>query len=368
MSASNLVKNITVVMIIFCACLPSIISFFSATTSSTISILENRKLSLFPTLSWPMEHYTSDIDQFLNDNFGMRKTGLKINRRLLKLIGDNPSKVVEGRNEWLFLGEVDMRDSFMGTGSITMDALSNWHGSIDSLAEVSKKQGAPFVVTIVPNKIRVYSEFAPYDYGYPGQRRFMNSLLKYSGRSEPIILNIEEALVRRKKDKTLYRKTDTHWTSFGAFTSYTEIMSALNKGRVTPWPVLEEDLLIPATITSKKGDLIRLMGEEKYMSETFRDVTLPNPDILHSISFRDKDTSIRGYYTMISANTRSRPQTIVVIGDSFSNIMVPYLTHSFDRVVRVHHRYGEFDVDLVSSYDPDAILLMPIERFAEIWR
>jgi hypothetical protein len=63
---------------------------------------------------------------------------------------------------------------------------------------------------------------------------------------------------------------------------------------------------------------------------------------------------------------RETQKTLVVIGDSFTDAMMPYLKWPYDRVVRIHHGAGDYTVgtDEVLSYNPDAVLIMIVERSA----
>ena len=56
----------------------------------------------------------------------------------------------------------------------------------------------------------------------------------------------------------------------------------------------------------------------------------------------------------------------MIVGDSFADFMMEQFMPSFERVVKIHHGGELYDVgtDEVLSYDPDAVLVMIVERSA----
>jgi hypothetical protein len=383
---ANLIRTLTAIGLMSLACVPAVKHLLEAAlfTRAAISTSENRALALAPRWEGSFTQYTRGMDSYLNDNFGLRGLGLKINTALKRSLGEGAYSAAYGQDGWLFLNEPHMRQSFMGSGLITPQILSGWRAMTQSLAGQASAVNAPFVVTIVPDKLRIYPEYAPRQYGAPSARRLRSFLLtpQTSGLGPSQIIDIEAGLLAQKPIGLVYARTDTHWTARGAFSAYTDLMGALNaqakeRGRA-PWPVLRAGQLTPIEIKNKDTDLRQILGDPAFPLESYVDVQMPLPDppAVFSKQTRTKADETDIHQTIFltrgtSEENNGEPapalQTLVIIGDSFADIAAPFFTHSFQRVVRLHHREGRMLPSAIAVHRPDAVIFMPIERSIPGW-
>jgi hypothetical protein len=379
---ADFLRTLTAIGLMALACVPAAKHLGEAalTGHAAISTAENRALALTPHWAGSFTEYTRGMDSYLNDNFGLRGLGLKINTLLKRGLGEGAYSVAYGQNGWLFLEEPHMRQSYQGRGLITPQILSGWKTMTGAIAAQANAADAPFAVTIVPDKLRVYPEHAPRQYGAPGARRLRALLLgTASGGLPPSqIIDIEAGLLTQKSSGLVYARTDTHWTARGAFSAYIDLMGALNAGAKergrAPWPVLPAQRLTPLEIIEKETDLRQILGDLQFPKESYIDVQmpLPVPPAVFSKEARTEldETDIHQtiFLTRESGSENApAPQTLVIIGDSFADIAAPFFTHSFTRVVRLHHREGRIAPSLIAAYQPDAVILMPVERSIPSW-
>lgn len=346
------------------------------TGQSGVSMGENRALKDWP--KWAevdndMAKYTANISSFLNDHFGGRAQAIRIRNKLFRIIGDNSVSVVEGRTRgWYFLNDGVLWESFTGRLSYSDDDIEDWLLSLDRLQNAAQNNGAVFAAIIPPDKPRMYPRHVPEKYEAPSDRRFVSALLAHPKSGESGLIDIESALRRAKQEGAIYSKTDTHWTGRGAYAAYGAVMEAFNvSGNVSgaSFPILMPEQLVHKDQVEFSGDLAQLMGLKGQVSEILDDVATPNPVLEFTVKVLN-DTGVKqpSWQARSYTNEREEGRTLVIIGDSFSNVLIPFFKHSFDKVIFMHHRMGKFDLEAVAEYDPDAILFAPVERTAVTMR
>lgn len=375
----DLIKTLTAAGLIALACVPALKHMGGAVLnrpSGSVSQAENRRLALTPRWQGSVREYADGMDRYLNDNFGLRGTGLRINTALRRMVGDGAYSVVRGQDGWLFLGDGPMRQSFAGRGLITPQILTGWHDKTQKINHAAQAFNAPFVITLVPDKLRIYPEHAPRQYGAPARRRLRQLLLEQTSRALPgQTVDIEPELLAAKPSGLVYAKTDTHWTGRGAYAAYRALMEGLNAQTDAPWPLLPQSALSETEIKNKDTDLRQILGDETMAKESYSDRQLPQTAPHPEVTVTPAGTGAQIHGTLVlerppqagKIDGERAPQTLVIIGDSFADIAAPFFTHSFSRVVRLHHLEGTIDPGTINAYQPDAVILMPVERSIAGW-
>jgi hypothetical protein len=149
----------------------------------------------------------------------------------------------------------------------------------------------------------------------------------------------------------VYAKTDTHWTEFGAFIAYRRLLDEL-----TRWfdlPTLQEDDLRLAE-ASFSGDLGFKLDPPEESLQVWVDVRRPKASLV-------ADSRVRTNGRRIEYRREGAPYTCLVVGDSFSTRLLPYLAESFGRLVFAH--IPTLDHGLVERERPDVVVNVINERF-----
>lgn len=356
---ANIVRNISVITIMTLFLLP--MAGHLLTTDKDISTLENRTLQTRPAWTGSWTEFRKTFDTYLNDQFGFRTLGIRADNRLrLSFEGELPL-VAMGQKDWLFLSESAYWKSYQGK-TYTAETVDIWLENLAALKSTIEKNDTQFYAMVPPNKARIYPEHAPRRYGAPG-KHFLADLSTDPRASDLNLLNVMPAILTEKDTGPLYYRTDTHWTLLGAYQAYEALLTQLNANG-NDLPLLQQDNLKLKTVADREGDLFRLFAKSGFEPETLQTYTAPPSTGFGPRKFDKKGTAPVGFQSKIFEK-KSPKTTLVIIGDSFSDRLIPLLKHSFDKIVIVHHQEGAFAVDDVLKYDPDFVLFAPVERFGE---
>ena len=326
---------------------------------------ENRALASWPSLGQP--DYFKGIDAFLSDRFGGRMALIRLSREVRDNLGEDPDAVVRGQDGWLYLGESAYRDEFEGVGAWDDAQVERWVADLLAARDVFEGAGIPFAATIAPDKARIYPETLPKDWRLGG-RRFKSRVLG-DARLSDLSFDIEPDLLLRKDTGDLvYFARDTHWNPTGGAVASAAIMNALDPSRT----LARHD---PGAMTLispyEPQDLERMQGQEN--SEEVPSLIVPSPRpegyAVDMVGADETGVPARGYLHTKVVTHSDFPDatgTLVIVGDSFADAMMEFFTPSFRTIVKIHHGAEDFTVgtDEVLSYDPDAVLLMIVERSA----
>ena len=293
---------------------------------------------------------------------------IRLSREVKDNLGEDPPMVVRGKHPWLFLGEAAYRDEYEGVATWPDAQAQDWVEALRASEDNFASAQIPLAVTIAPDKARIYPEFLPKDWR-EGRRRFKSAVLD-DPRLATMTLDTEPALLAHKAQtgEQVYYARDTHWNASGGAVSATMIMD-----RLDPENTLERaPVSDPDTRPGKRVyDLEAMIGTtETQEPESLRRrfPSLPGYTVTRPHLLADGTPERGALHTIIVTDDRPREtqKTLVVIGDSFTDAMMPYLKWPYDRVVRIHHGAGDYTVgtDEVLSYNPDAVLIMIVERSA----
>ncbi len=356
---ANIIRNLSVIALMVLFLVP--LAGHVITPDKDVSPVENRQLQKRPNWTGDWTIFKQDFDRYLNDQFGFRSVGISINNRMkLKFEGELPL-VVLGQNDWLFLSEPEIWTSFQGK-NFNAAKVETWLDKLAALKTDIEKSGAEFYAIIPPNKARIYPEHAPHRYGAPSQH-FLTALIRHEHASDLNLLDVMSPILAEKPAGPVYYRTDTHWTLRGAFQAYETVVDAFNANG-NAIPVIGHTDLIPKETLARKGDLYKLFAKSGFEPESLSSFDAPPAKGFRPRKFDRKGTAPVGRQSKIFE--KKTPQTtLVIIGDSFSDRLVPLLKHSFDKIVIVHHQEGAFRMEDVTKFKPDIVLFAPVERFGE---
>lgn len=186
---------------------------------------ENRKMVEQPQLSsGNYGTFAIEYNNWFNDNIPFRNNLISLNSVIDYFLFEmsTSDRVVIGDNDWLFYNRVDDGDPigcYMGTNILTEDELKTLAQNCLSQRDFLLNQGKEFVIYIVPNKERIYSEYMPERYGDPAEVYRAKQIVEYlKANTDLRVVYPYEELMRAKEiiDYNLYYKTDTHWNKIGA--------------------------------------------------------------------------------------------------------------------------------------------------------
>jgi len=335
-------------------------------SGSTTSETERRALAAAPPVSevvtdWPA--YPEQVNAWMNDHVGFRRELIRLYgavERELELELEVRGDAVRGDDGWLFATVNSALAMHQGLKPFVGSEAEAWLNRLAELRARSQEAGAVFVVLTPPNKHSVYPEhLSNYPRRAAGEGR-LEALERLAPQFGVTLINPRDALIAAKARRTVFYRTDTHWTTYGAYVGYLALMEALIE-RGVETRVLDDEGLGSATTDTFAGDLYGLLGVEDGQPETVEEITLRSPSPIA------ENILLEAYeYGPFKARRfvmepRGLP-SVLVLGDSFSMKLLPYLRESFDEVTYLHHRSGAAPLEVIEPGRYDVVVFQIVER------
>lgn len=344
--------------------LPAINAYFPM--DKRFKSTEKRALAPRPEFRFDrIVEFPKAYDSYYSDNFGFRNLLVNWNNDLHARhlgVAAVEGKVVMGRDGWLYLEGLPIED-YKCTIPFTDEELHKIASSLLQRRDYFKARGIPFYFLVAPNKSTIYPEFLPDSVRKTGDTCRFDQIIKYLTEYTDLkVIDVRKDLADAKQLERDYHKTDTHWNDYGAFIAYTRLMQEISKD-VSGVNALKLDDMEFSSSVGPGGDLAGMLGLLEGMSEQrillrpkagfkaveFKDVAYKNPSALPSTPIR--------LFENRSLNKRPR---LLVLRDSFSDYLIPYLGESFGRSLYlwVYHLTPE----IIEQEKPDVAVMEMVER------
>lgn len=287
---------------------------------------------------------------------------------------DRDGRYVRGRDGWLFLDHDSnaVIEQHSGKRLLSPEQLDKWERSL--AARVSRLKGTEgvYLHLVPPNGHAVNEEFLP-DAVPRNCPRPITQLLEYLARPVPPLKERVRATVARQRPRRVdpsvvvyplstiraaradgwpYSKTETHWTRWGAWAAYLQLaeilahrcdLRVLGAGDIA---VREAQLV---------GDLGFKLRPPQESPTTLVEVRDPRQEVV-------SDNRIRNNGRLVDVRCPAAPPTrALVVGDSFSYQLLPFLSESFGQLRFAHS--SALHGDLLEEFAPDVALTVLNERF-----
>jgi hypothetical protein len=332
---------------------------------------ENRPLAAFPlfkSLSYTgIREFKRGFDTYFNDNLGFRRLFIQWNSllkvKILKM--SSIESVIIGRDGWLFYNDpkdgINIKD-FWGEASFSDAQLKTIKTNLEQINELLSKKGILFLVIIVPNKQTIYPEYLPEKFQDKAGISRIDQLVPYLKQNSNIsFLDIRAELSRNKVIYPVYQKTDTHWTSFGTFLTYTAIIEKVSTRFNNVRVLTMRDISIEKTTTVGRGDLAGMLCLPGFFEENVIDVRPRD-------GFKARDLP-ENYSHKFSEGIEFREMPgikaprLLIFGDSFALELVKFLSESFSKTLLIRTRVIDYDV--INKEQPDVVIFEICERYTQ---
>jgi hypothetical protein len=225
------------------------------------------------------------------------------------------------------------------------------------------------IVLIAPDKSTIYPEYLVPPMPQIAPTR-LDQLAAATERAGIMFLDLRPALNAAKSSGPLYYKADTHWTPLGAFVAANQILHALH-------PIYPEiDALRSGSWSfeyaySAGGDL---MPTFDYPWDAHERVPIAVRNFPDQVRYRGSEPMppippIQGWSHdldgSIAVTARTDRPKLLVIGDSYSVALLPFLQQEFSQVAFIAaSRNSTFEeYRFVERYRPDIVLFEKVERY-----
>jgi len=340
------------------------------------SDVEKRTLQSFPKIDslHSISTFTRSFDSYFQDHFGLREWLIhRYQREAQKRFGiSGVADVVEGNDGWLYLSSGNILNDLKGKIQFSeKEKKVFWHHLIEQ-EKWLKELGIAYIFLVAPNKQTIYPEYLPEHYQSSLKPSRLDRLLaKKPDHGGENLLDVRSRLQREKDQTQLYFKSDTHWNAHGAFLAYQAVMER-SQFVFPEIQALKNIHLKPHWADMSDGDLAVMMGGKDTIRE--QRPVLDTSDFTATPMKLSKETAdIIPSPLLQSLRTikKNRPLRVLVLHDSFFNILKPYISESFGEVLYVtRYRNGAtmqlFNQstlqNLVALYKPDIVIEELVER------
>jgi Flp pilus assembly protein TadD len=233
------------------------------------------------------------------------------------------SAVREGMNGRLFLGEQDgfILDLFTSGDPFPPNLLARWRATLARRAREMAARGIPYVFFIVPDAPSVHPEDLPAEvqrgFRTPGEV-FLEAMGDIPGVTFVYPLR---AMQQACGGLDIYKKKDSHWTTYGSYIAYRELMRAVQD--LVPCRVVPaRDLRF--TFRRSYGDLGSLTDPEQAEDVPAHSIDGPGTSTIVSMEGVGRQTG-----TETHALADLPPCRALFFRDSYMTDLSPYLARSF---------------------------------------
>ena len=336
----------------FCGFLIAMSLLFFLLPKQEMSETEKRVLEKAPEFSWEnlsSGKFGEDIESYMADHVPGRDFFVGVH---------SYSELLTGRQV--------TKDIYLAEGDRLVEKPLVWdetsaqrvHTNMAAVNALAQKVDAPVELMIVPSAgwaVRDQIVGISDEYTDP---ELIGNIEALAG-AEVKVRDIVSVFDSYEDPGALYYRTDHHWTSLGAYTAYKSYMEQLG----LPYTAREEFTVETVEdfkgTTHSRGALWLIPGEplEMWTGKGNISVTFDkSAESYNKIFFKDRLQELDKYTVFLDGNhgqvVLENPdapvdETILVIRDSYSNCLGPFLAETYKKVVLVDLRYYS---DAVADY------------------
>lgn len=341
---------------------------------------ENRAMASMPELSGQNVFsgmFAEGAEAALGDNIAFRSFFTSLSEKLESLKGFVPET-----------GEIISTDKDIGTGTTQKQTLLLLDNTImemfirNAAQEKLYAEAVNHYARTLPENVKLYSMLVPTQLSFKepmyrnlqdNQQEAIDSI--YEKLDTSVTTVDAYSALEEHTDEYIYFRTDHHWTPRGAYYGYRAFMDA-EGGR---------------SVSMEDYECNKISGVLGYLyDKTNRPEIAKYPDTIEWFDIdKDKHISVKMYrgsgalepysgvmydktkagydfffgsdnpiVEMVNENLTDG-KTIVVLKESYANVLAPWLIESFHRVVLVDPRIYDGDFDTVlKAFNPDEVLIM----------
>lgn len=350
---------------IFCLFLAGLLAWHIALPDRARSETENRTLAQFPDFSWETlknGSFTAGMEDYFADQFPLRDDWTGLKARCEQLLGKREFNGVYLCGDTL-IAKVDEPDRLQA------------EKNLDDVKRFGEAAHGQVLLGLIPSAAEVWKDRLPQGAPSFNQAAFIQSAAEKTGLPTVDLLG---ALTEHAGEPIYYR-TDHHWTTRGAFYGANVLLNALEKE-----PLKETDFTPEVASMDFNGTLYSTSGIhwlapdtiEYWVSEDSLRVTSwksgkEEPGRLYDRSYlehKDKYSSFLGGnqpLCVLENPAITDGSKLLLIRDSYSDSLVPFLAQCFSEVHLVDLRYYHASVaDYMAEQGIDtAVVLYSVSNF-----
>lgn len=327
---------------------------------------ENRTLAQWPEFSWASLRdgsYTEAVEEYFSDQFPLRDQWTGLKARAEQIIGKREFHGVYLCDDPLFnsgtlISRVDTPDAELVEKNL---------GYVTALTE---KTDVPVYLGLIPSAAEIWQDRLPAGAESWDQAAF----LKRAAETGVPVVDFR-SILSAHADEYIFYRTDHHWTSRGAYYGYAAVMEALGRGAETlPITHFAPELVsgdFNGTLYSQSGahwlepDYMQFWVPEDGLSVTSWRSGTPETAALYDRTYLDQKDKysafLGGNQPLCVIQNEALPDggKLLLVRDSYSDSLAPFLSQSFSEVHLLDLRYYRASVaQYAAENDIDGILVL----------
>jgi hypothetical protein len=333
--------------------------------SSFQPTIEKRAPAAFPRLEWAsLATFPARFDEAFDDRFGFRNELVRAASLAKVSLGVSPSpKVIIGREGWLFYSAELELEQFRRLTRFSRPELEALRSAFEKRRSWLACRGIHYLLVVPPNKDGVYPEYMPGELNRLGQpSRFEQLTHALDQRSGVDYVDLHDTFQEMKRTDLLYDRTDTHWNGLGAFLAYQQIATRLGSWFPVIHP-MDRSATTEERISRPGGDLSGMLALSAVLIEREHVDVKPRRRRAVPASPQVPFPAELPVFARPSATEISDPELprALVLRDSFGELLMPFLSEHFSRIVYVSTH--EFPLDVIERERPDVVIDELVERY-----
>lgn len=362
----------------FCIFMLMVFTADMLTTRRQYSEMENRTLKQRPTFTWSSlvkNEYTLKYEEFVNDQFVARDSWIT-----LKSISESVFGKIE--NNGVTYGQ----DAYLFAKKTTPEQ-AQLQRNITFLKNYFANQKGSVTLGIIPNSYAVLQDKLPTGLEYISidQGTLIDNIYAQTAGENVTQLPLLDVMKSHANEEIYYR-TDHHWTTYGAWYAYKQYCDQKGLAAVTREelePLKKEVPGFYGTYYSKTKNFDAVADTITYYDIPITDITInskktivdsdkqeiPLVGLYQNELWEKRDKYAAFLYgnnglTVIKSDNNLNKQEgktsrLLLIKDSYSNCLVPYLTYSYDELYVVDLRgLGTAEQDKLKRMQFDDIFVL----------
>ena len=345
---------------LFCLFLGGILLWSLLLPDRERSETENRTLAQWPSFSWAAlkdGSYTKSVETYFSDQFPLRDQWTGLKARTEEAIGKREFHGVYLCRGQTLISRVDAPDQ------------ERVDKNLSYAAGLAEKAEAPVYLGLIPSAAEIWRDKLPEGAESWDQTGLLRRAAEEAGLP---LVDFQTVLSEHAAEPVFYR-TDHHWTSLGAYYGYTALLGALGR---TPVPA---EAFSPETVSRDfSGTLYSTSGVhwltpdemEFWVPDTGLSVTSwrsgkPEAAELYDRSYltkKDKYSAfLGGNQPLCVIRNENLPSAgkLLLVRDSYSDSLAPFLSQSFSEVHLLDLRYYHASVaQYAQEQGIDAIVIL----------
>ena len=281
--------------------------------------------------------FMKDFEQYVIDQFPLRDGWIQLKAWCERLVGKQ-------ENNGVYLGTDDGQTLFAQYTKPSAEDLAKRVGYVNQLGANVE---VPVYFALIPDKSYVWADRLPDRAPLVDDGSTIQESMDLTG-EDVTDIDLRDAF---SGDNVFYR-TDHHWSLFGAFQGYGALTQAMGVETVTPEgePTRVSDSFYGTTYSSSgagwvKPDEIYTWVSEEGITVTAYPKGQPEPGVLYDKSYlekKDKYSMFLGGNKPLAVleNPQAQGGKLLVIRDSYSDALAPFLAQSWQEVHLFDVRYN----------------------------